>query len=594
MQILPTVSLAKDQELGLRKEQGSLQSQPNGFAVKLSQSASSQQLRDREDEAAGKRCSCNRETRDIQQPAARAAEPPAKASDSREPVSREAFSAVKQALRQAGVGQEELAELEKRFQEAENMDWQELAGEVWQLLQQMQELPAFQAMDAEALQHILSEIGLTQSDMADLAQAVRNDQPELWTAKLSQAFRDLAQARDGGELKSKIKALGEAMGLSKEDIARLKQLWGPHEKPSPERMQSALRFLFDQARNLQQSAQADDKGDQPGRSQLVNLLRHLEAASDEPGKPGQEKISRLIDALKQVAKSASEQSRQAEPQPGSQSKLKETSSEAIVQALQKGRAAARSETGEQTAAKSMQSPNVSEEQTLQHKSSQQQSQSFGDQPGKDRDRAWEALWNRIAKTTDEGGGLQDRGLGSLQQKMDGLLQESLGRESASSREALRHPEVRQGILRQVQSVILRGMGQGRQELTLKLHPPELGKLHVVLQVHQSQVSALIKTDSPDVTRALQHQLAGLQHNLEQQGLKVQKIDVQTQLAQQEQSGQQWFGEHGHNEAREQRERMEKRSWWQRWRGGPDTEDDILHPQEETLEHSATQGLSVIA
>jgi flagellar hook-length control protein FliK len=471
------------------------------------------------------------------------------------------------------------------------MDWQELAKSIWEVLQQMDQFSELPAMDSNALQDILSEMGLARSDMADLTKALQENQPEMWMRKLTRALKDRSQSQDDKALQQAITSLGRAMGLSKEDMGQLVQLVSKAKGLSSERMQDALRILFEGARDLQQLQEAS----RPVKDRLVHMLRLMEGISEGSGKQSEEKIARLAHVLKQILDSASGQGQQANQLSASQMSPKKAASEAMVDSLHKGVSPSRSEAGEQAGTKQPQSQHIAQEEALQDRSGQEQgSQRFGEHSGKEKERAWEALWNRVTKTTEEGSGMQDRGLGSLQQKMDSLLKESLGRGDASSRETLRHPEVRQGILRQVQSGLLRGIGQGRQELTLKLHPPELGRLHVVLQVHQNQVSAMIKTDNPDVTRALHHQLAGLQHNLEQQGLKVQKIDVQTQLSQQEQSGQQWFGEHGHNEAREQREKMEKRSWWQRWRGGPDTEDEIIHPQEETLERTATQGLSVIA
>ncbi|WP_045214751.1 flagellar hook-length control protein FliK [Desulfonatronovibrio magnus] len=104
------------------------------------------------------------------------------------------------------------------------------------------------------------------------------------------------------------------------------------------------------------------------------------------------------------------------------------------------------------------------------------------------------------------------------------------------------------ILDQVQNGMLRKLKDGRTQLNLQLDPPNLGRVGLVLQVHNQEVRALIKPSSPEVAQMVSENLARLKATLEQQGLRVNKIEVQVQT--QENNGQNWQGHEEHNKARE--------------------------------------------
>ena len=99
------------------------------------------------------------------------------------------------------------------------------------------------------------------------------------------------------------------------------------------------------------------------------------------------------------------------------------------------------------------------------------------------------------------------------------------------------------------------MGQGTKQLTLNLNPEELGNLSITLTVRDKEVRASIKADNPDTAAMLQDQASKIKQHLENQGLKVAKLDVQTSLAQDSQSG--WQMPDQHNMAREQRQTMDR-------------------------------------
>lgn len=113
------------------------------------------------------------------------------------------------------------------------------------------------------------------------------------------------------------------------------------------------------------------------------------------------------------------------------------------------------------------------------------------------------------------------------------------------------------FLEQVESGILKNMGQGVKQLSLELTPETLGKLNVVLTVKGKDVQAVIKAETPEAEKVLSDNLQQLKQTLENQGLTVSKLEVRTGLPQDSNLGQQWAGTDKHNLSQERREALER-------------------------------------
>jgi len=116
------------------------------------------------------------------------------------------------------------------------------------------------------------------------------------------------------------------------------------------------------------------------------------------------------------------------------------------------------------------------------------------------------------------------------------------------------------IFQQVQSGMLQNLGNGSHQLTIQLSPEHLGSLQVMLQVRDKEISGVIRAESPEAARALGEQLGQLRLALEQQGLRVGQLEVQTGPTGQN-SYEQWAGSQGHNLMQERQEhaRMQRLS-----------------------------------
>ena len=112
------------------------------------------------------------------------------------------------------------------------------------------------------------------------------------------------------------------------------------------------------------------------------------------------------------------------------------------------------------------------------------------------------------------------------------------------------------VLQQIQNGVMRNLGQGTKQLTLELTPENLGKLNIVLQVHNSELTATIKSSNPETSHILNQNLAQLKESLESQGLTVAKIDVQNNFADNGMASN-WNGPGTHNDSQNQRETMQQ-------------------------------------
>lgn len=108
------------------------------------------------------------------------------------------------------------------------------------------------------------------------------------------------------------------------------------------------------------------------------------------------------------------------------------------------------------------------------------------------------------------------------------------------------------VYRQVEAGAFRDLGQGNKQLVIRLDPPDLGQVSVVLQVRGKEVQAVLRTNNQEASQALADQLGQLRSQLESQGLRVSRLEVQTQLAD-SQTDSQWQGAEQHNRYQENRE-----------------------------------------
>ncbi|MDR3073092.1 MAG: flagellar hook-length control protein FliK [Deltaproteobacteria bacterium] len=134
----------------------------------------------------------------------------------------------------------------------------------------------------------------------------------------------------------------------------------------------------------------------------------------------------------------------------------------------------------------------------------------------------------------------------------GLTLPTQGAMNAARPEAVRANPNQQAIFSQVEQGMLRQLQDGSRQMTLRLDPAELGQITLLLTVKGGEVRALIRADNPETTSLLSEQMSQLRSSLEEQGLKVAQLDVETRLPA-DTTKDQWSGMEGFNQEQEMRE-----------------------------------------
>ena len=148
------------------------------------------------------------------------------------------------------------------------------------------------------------------------------------------------------------------------------------------------------------------------------------------------------------------------------------------------------------------------------------------------------------------------------------------------------------VYKQVENGAFKNLGQGIKQLVIRLDPMEMGQVSVILQVRGKEVQAVLRTSNPETSQALSEQMSQLRTQLEAQGLKVGKLEVQTQLAD-SQSQSQWQGTENHNRYQENLELAQSA---QRWRSFGRVEPDMVRDVQNTpqREKFSPSGLDIFA
>ncbi|QJT08845.1 flagellar hook-length control protein FliK [Oceanidesulfovibrio marinus] len=203
------------------------------------------------------------------------------------------------------------------------------------------------------------------------------------------------------------------------------------------------------------------------------------------------------------------------------------------------------------------------------------------------ENGWSAFWNKVSKgeatadttknfysVADTAAQAEARATSATQR-----ADQALGRQGSLPRQTLRSLE----------QAFMKNLGQGQRQLTLRLDPPQMGRVQVMLTVRNNEVSAVLRTEKHETGQMLAEQMQHLRHSLEQQGLKVQKLDVQTQLNN-DMNSQGWLGMDQHNSAQEQNARQQAIHAWKQMGGRGSDAASLAHDvQNGNVQELISQG-----
>ena len=112
------------------------------------------------------------------------------------------------------------------------------------------------------------------------------------------------------------------------------------------------------------------------------------------------------------------------------------------------------------------------------------------------------------------------------------------------------------VAQQVEQGMLSTVKGGGTRLDLQLNPQELGTINVTLSVRNGEVSAIIRSEKSETADMINRQVDVIRTNLEQQGLKVDKVEVRQETPQ-EQNSTTWQDFNQHNSWQEEDARREE-------------------------------------
>lgn len=217
-------------------------------------------------------------------------------------------------------------------------------------------------------------------------------------------------------------------------------------------------------------------------------------------------------------------------------------------------------------------------------------QSGRDQSGRtqnaDGDKAWKEFLSRLR--LDESDAHPSQGQGQATPTVNLTATGPQAPAQAPAQETAAGP----GYMRQIQDAVLKDLGQGTKQLTVQLEPENLGPVNVTLQLKGKEVQAVISSDNKDTVALIQERMDSIRQTLEDQGLKVAKLEVRSSLADSQQFTH-WSGAESHNQAQEQ----EARSQWLGRMRSMRPDGDFLAQDMQSVDagaNNAQSGLHIIA
>lgn len=180
-------------------------------------------------------------------------------------------------------------------------------------------------------------------------------------------------------------------------------------------------------------------------------------------------------------------------------------------------------------------------------------QAFGeDRQSSAKDSSRDASWGEMTRKVDVQplfNGRQDNQAAAALQTLDAANQ--------ASAEVSRPAPIPRYVAQQVEQGLLSSFRSGTTRLDLQLHPQELGAITLSLSLRNGEVSATIRSEKTETAEMVTRQLEAIRTNLEQQGLKVDKVEVQLNSRQQDENA--WQNLNQHNSWQEEDARREELS-----------------------------------
>ncbi|WP_419785709.1 flagellar hook-length control protein FliK [Pseudodesulfovibrio sp.] len=474
-------------------------------------------------------------------------------SDAREQrMTQEDFDKVKDDLKEYGLSKKEISELEDKVNSEEGMTWNELVSTLAAKMAAGRKVTLGDAQKAD-LSSFFSKLGFSDKQSAKLISQIEKGESDKVMKALKAQMKALGDGKQLLLTHDEVTAFTSAMQCSDTLASKIQSMLG--QNATGKDMKAAFTMLNKEMTTL-------DAKDQ----KLVKAVGKAFAAATgkEVGESSAAKdIQEAVDLKPRVAENG-----------GADTTVKED----LKQAMDNRRDNMAESNAKHAQQKGL--PKQAESQT--------QNQEQKPDTDTDSDKTWKDFFGKLHDDSSSAS-LSTHTMGKTEnaaQALSAALTDSTAK-SNTVWEKVNAPKV----LRQVQNAVIKTMSNGAKQLTLQLAPENLGKLSVSLQVNGKEVSAVIKAESHEAAKLIHQNVDVIKQALQDQGLKVDKMDVQTGLTG-DYNENNWFGQNEHNMARDREAMAAMRNHMRAMRtdaGGVDLGEAV-----NVVRQVHTDGLHIVA
>ena len=449
----------------------------------------------------------------------------AKADEKRnQRMTQEDLDKVKDDLKEYGLSEEDIADLEKKVNSEEGMTWNQFVSSVAQKMSEMRKVNLTDEQKGE-LKSFFSKVGFNEKQSAKLIAQLENGETDKVMSALKAQIEAMPQGKQMLFTKEEISAFSAAMQFSKEFTGKLQEMLGQNT------MTKDLKQAFTM---ISQETVAMDEKDR----KLVKAVgkAFAEAAGENVKQSSAAKdVEQAVDLKPRVADGE-----------GEKAMVREEMKEAMEDR--------RESMPESNARKSAENKPLPQKAEAQNDASEQKKDES------ESDKTWREFFGKVRDDSGQATTRQTKADGA-----DALLRAAGNDPTAKIQTKVSEKVDAPKVMRQVEDAFIKTLNNGVKQLTVQLSPENLGKLTVALHVNGKDVSATIRAESHDAARIINDQLDIIKTALEEQGLKVDKLEVQAGLTG-NQDGNNWFGQDQHNLARESEVMAAMRSHFRAMRG----------------------------
>ncbi|WP_319582247.1 flagellar hook-length control protein FliK [uncultured Pseudodesulfovibrio sp.] len=473
----------------------------------------------------------------------------------------EDLDGVRDDLKEYGMSDEEIAAIEEKVNSDEGMTWGQFVSTVAKKIADSRETELTDEKKA-SLAGFFGKLGFTQKESDKLISQLEKGQFDKVLGQVEAKIAAMPADQQTMFTKDEVEAFVSSMGLSKEFVTQVQELFSTNTLPKD------MKQAFTQIR---QELAGLDKKDQ----KLVKAVGKAFASIMGDAHKATSAAMQVDEAVDLKARVAEEKS---------DTNVREE----LAQAFRERKDAQ----SDNTVRRQAQQSATDKVEIKTDATAQDQVADKDVDPEAEHDRKW---GNFFDKVSEEGSQTKESSASAKTDAATAASKTALSQQAAANNSTAKAWEKVSApkVMKQVDQAVLKTLNNGAKQLTLQLTPENLGKLSIVLSVHGKEVSASIRAENSDAHKIISDNLHIIKQSLESQGLKVDKLDVQTGLAD-NQSFHNWFGESEHNLSREREAMIAMRNHMRSMRAqnGGTMAQDVQSVGERVI--TSDQGLHLIA